>query len=201
MRRRELIGALVAAPFVLPCFGCAQDPTSAVMIDGGPYVPTPAAVVDEMLKLAEVRRDDTVYDLGSGDGRLVIEAARQHGARGVGIEREARLVDLARAKAVQEKVADRVRFIQEDLFDTDLRGATVVTLYLLPRLLVQLLPKLLRELPAGARIVSHDYPLNPWPADKSVILDVEEKGYTHGSSRTELFLYRMPTESGSRGSR
>ena len=201
MRRRELIGAIVAAPLVLPCFGCAQDPTSDVIVDGGPYVPTPAVVVDEMLKLAEVGRNDVVYDLGSGDGRLVIEAARQHGARGVGVERESRLVDLARAKAVQVQVADRVRFIQEDLFNIDLHGATVVTLYLLPRLLVQLLPKLQRELQPGARVVSHDYPLDPWPAEKSMTLDVEEKGFTHGSTRTDLFLYRMPKQSESRGSR
>jgi len=191
MRRRQLIGALVAAPFVLPRLVRAQDQSTVVMIDGGPYVPTPAQVVDEMLKLAAVRRDDVVYDLGSGDGRLVIEAARR-GARGVGVEREARLVELARARAQMAQVADRVSFTQDDLFNTDLRGATVVTLYLLPRLLVQLLPKLRAELPAGARIVSHDYPLDPWPAERTLVLDVEEKEYTHGSGRTELFLYIVP---------
>ena len=189
MRRRNLIGAILAAPLILPRLGRAQDATSNVIIDGGPYVPTPEVVVDRMLELAGVRADDIVYDLGSGDGRLVIEAARRYGARGVGVEREARLVDLARAAAATAQVAHRVSFKQGDLFDTDLRGATVVTLYLLPRLLAQLLPKLRAELVPGARIVSHDYPLDPWPADRTLEFDVPEKASVMLSPRTQIFLY------------
>lgn len=187
--RRRLLGAIIAAPLVLPLLARAQQAISTVIIDGGPYVPTPGTVVERMLELAGVRADDIVYDLGSGDGRLVIEAARRYGARGVGVEREARLVDLARAAAASAQVADRVRFRQGDLFETDLSGATVVTLYLLPRLLERLLPKLRAELAPGARIVSHDYPLESWPADRTVDFDSPEKEALMLSARTQLFLY------------
>ena len=189
MRRRNLIRAIAAAPLLLPRFGLAQPGVSAATIDGGPYVPTPSAVVERMLELAGVHGGDTVFDLGSGDGRLVIEAARRHGARGVGVEREARLVDLARAAAAKAQVADRVSFRQGDLFDADLRDATVVTLYLLPRLLEKLAPKLRAELRPGARIVSHDYPLDPWPADRIVEFDVPEKAEMFLPPWTYLFLY------------
>ena len=189
MRRRNLLGAILAVPFILPRLACAQDAIPTVTIDGGPYVPTPDVVVSRMLELAGVRRDDLVVDLGSGDGRMVIEAARRYGARGLGVERDARLVDLARAAAEKAGVADRVRFRQGDIFDADLRGATVVTLYLLPRILVPLLPKLRAELAPGARIVSHDYPLDPWPADRTLEFDVPEKEALMLSPQTQLFLY------------
>ena len=189
MRRRNLLGAILAAPLVLPRFAHAQQAISAVVIDGGPYVPTPDAVVERMLELAGVRAHDIVYDLGSGDGRLVIEAARRYGARGVGVEREARLVDLARAAAASAQVADRVRFIQGDIFDADLRGATVVTLYLLPRLLERLAPKLRAEIAPGARVVSHDYPLPSWPAERTLEFDSPEKASLMLEARTQLFLY------------
>ena len=188
MRRRTLIGALLA-PLILPRLARAQGKPPVENIDGGPYVPTPDAVVSRMLELAGVSRNDLVVDLGSGDGRLVIEAARRYGARGFGVEREARLVDLARAAAEKADVADRVSFRQGDIFETDLRGATVVTLYLLPRLLVLLLPKLRAELAPCARIVSHDYPLDPWPADRTLEFDVPEKEALLMTARTQLFLY------------
>ena len=187
--RRRLAAALLAAPFALPRTMLGQGAKPVELIDGGPYVPTPDAVVDRMLELASVRRDDLVVDLGSGDGRMVIEAARRYGARGRGVERDARLVELARTAAEKAKVADRVSFTQGDIFEFDLRGATVVTLYLLPRLLVQLLPKLRAELAPGARIVSHDYPLEPWPADRTLEFDVPEKEALLMNARTQVFLY------------
>jgi hypothetical protein len=119
----------------------------------------------------------------------VIEAARRYGARGVGVEREAHLVDLARAAAARAGVGERVSFRQGDIFDADLRSATVVTLYLLPRLLEQLVPKLRAELAPGTRIVSHDYPLEPWPPDRTLEFDVPEKAEVLLSPRTQLFLY------------
>lgn len=189
MRRRKLIGAVLAAPFVLPSLARAQGASSPGSIDGGPYVPTPDVVVDRMLELAGVRRDDVVVDLGSGDGRLVIEAARRYGARGLGVEREENLVVRARAAAAKAEVADRVSFTQGDIFDADLRRATVVTLYLLPRLLLRLVPKLRAELASGARIVSHDYPLESWAADRTLEFDVPEKEALMLSPRTQLFLY------------
>ena len=196
VRRRTLLGAALAAALAVPCPGRAQNSVSNVVIDGGPYVPTPTLIVERMLQLAGVRADDTVFDLGSGDGRLVIEAARRFGAQGVGVEREGHLVEMARAAAVEAQVADRVRFIQGDIFDTDLRGATVVTLYLLPRLLERLRPKLRAELAPGVRIVSHDFPLESWPAEKTLEFDSPEKAALMLSAQTSLFLYRVPARAG-----
>lgn len=187
MRRRTLIGALLSS-LILPRLARAQAKT-AEAIDGGPYVPTPDSVVSRMLELAGVRREDLVVDLGSGDGRMVIEAARRYGARGRGVERDARLVELARAAAEKAGVSDRVGFTQGDIFEFDLRGASVVTLYLLPRLLLPLLPKLRAELASGTRIVSHDYPLESWAADRALEFDVPEKEALMLSPRTQLFLY------------
>jgi SAM-dependent methyltransferase len=192
MKRRDLLGAVLAASLAVPLRARAQaglvaEPR-AEPIDGGPYVPTPDIVVERMLELARVRKEDLVVDLGSGDGRLVIEAARRYGARGVGVEREAQLVTFARAAAQRAEVADRVRFTQGDIFEFDLRGATVVTLYLLPRLLERLLPKLRTELAPGARIVAHDFPLD-LPADQMLEFDVPEKEALLMSPRTHLFLY------------
>lgn len=187
--RRRLSAALLAASLALPRIVRGQVAKPAEPVDGGPFVPTPDVVVSRMLELAGAGRDDLVVDLGSGDGRLVIEAARRHGARGLGVEREARLVDLARAAAEKAGVSDRVSFRQGDIFETDLRGATVVTLYLLPRLLALLLPKLREELAPGARVVSHDYPLEPWRADQTLEFDVPEKEALLMTARTQIFLY------------
>jgi 16S rRNA G966 N2-methylase RsmD len=198
--RRRAIAALAAAPFVsLAGPARAQSAVSDVRVDGGPYVPTSSTIVDRMLKLAEVRSRDIVYDLGSGDGRLVIEAARRYGARGLGVEREARLVELARENAKKAGIADRVQFTQDDLFNVDVGGATVVTLYLLPRLLVLLEPKLRKELKSGTRVVSHDYPFERWPTVRTEQFDDEEKLYNMGFGHTALYLYRMPVPSGSAG--
>jgi SAM-dependent methyltransferase len=131
------------------------------------YVPTPQNVVDEMLEMAHVTAADVVYDLGSGDGRIPITAAQKYGARGVGIEIEPRLIEIANDNASKAHVLDRVWFIQQDLFETDLTPATVVALYLLPRMNQRLMPKLKRLRP-GTRIVSHYYDMGPeWPADES----------------------------------
>ena len=136
------------------------------------YVPTPQSVVEAMLALAHVTAADVVYDLGSGDGRIPITAARKYGARGVGIEidsfhnRDA-LDNLARAG-----VGDRVRFLNQDLFETDISEATVVTLFLLPRLNLRLMPKLKKELKRGARIVSHKFDMgDEWPPDQTQDVD------------------------------
>ena len=162
----------------------------------GPYVPTPWVIVDEMMKLADIRADDVVYDLGSGDGRLVITAAKRYKARGVGIELQPELIELARAGAVKEGVADRVKFVQGDLFETDIREASVVTLYLLPRFVTRLVPRFLAELRPGTRIVSHDYPLVPWRPDKELSMDVAEKEFISGTSWTRLYYYVVPARIG-----
>jgi len=133
-----------------------------------PYVPTAQSVVIQMLKAAGVSEDDVVYDLGSGDGRIPIAAAKEFGARAVGVEIDSALVAKARAKAREAGVADKVKFIQGDLFNTDLRDATVVALYLWPEINIRLRPKLLRELDPGDRIVSHDFRMGDWTPDRRI---------------------------------
>jgi SAM-dependent methyltransferase len=134
---------------------------------GAPFVPTPLPVVERMLELAKVGPGDVVYDLGSGDGRVVITAAQRYGARGVGIELNPVWVRDARRFAEQLGVTDKVTFRIEDLFTTDLREATVVTLYLYPAMNRKLAPRFLAELKPGARIVSHEYGIGDWPPDKT----------------------------------
>ena len=131
-----------------------------------PFVSTPIEVVDEMLRLAGVGPGDVVYDLGCGDGRIVIRAAQARGARGVGVDVDGRLIAEARDAAARAGVADRVEFRELDLFSTDLREATVVTLYLFRRMNLQLRPKLLTELRPGARIVSHQFDMGDWKPDR-----------------------------------
>lgn len=132
------------------------------------FVPTPQNIVEAMLEMAHVTPADIVYDLGSGDGRIPITAAQKYGARGVGIEIEPRLVEIARDNAAKAHVTDRVWFVHDDLFEADISPATVVTMYLLPRLNQQLMPKLKRSLRPGTRIVSHFYDMGPdWPPEAS----------------------------------
>src|SRR5712672_397771 len=176
----------VAAPAL------AQDLDDSKDNVAGPYVPTPWVIVEEMLKLADIRGEDVVYDLGSGHGRLVITSAKRFGARGVGVELQTELVEMARTGAKREGVADRVKFVQGDLFETDIKEASVVMLYLLPRFVTRLVPRFRAELKAGTRIVSHDYPLAPWPPDKEFAMDVPEKEMISGTSWTRLYYYVVP---------
>jgi SAM-dependent methyltransferase len=133
-----------------------------------PYVSTPHEVVAEMLRLANVTRNDVVYDLGCGDGRIVIAAAQKYGARGTGVDLDPQRILEAEANARRAKVETRVNFLQQDLFETDLRDATVVTLYLLPKVNLQLRPILLRDLRPGTRVVSHEFSMDDWQPDHSV---------------------------------
>src|SRR5688572_29450910 len=132
------------------------------------YIPTPTEVVDAMLKLGETKSTDIVYDLGSGDGRILIAAAQQYGARGVGIEIDPVLVQQATENARAAGVSDQVRFVTADLFDANISDATLVTLYLLEELNERLRPKLLRELKPGTRIVSHRFRMGDWLPEKAV---------------------------------
>lgn len=151
------------------------------------YVPTPNMVVEEMLKVANVGKDDVVYDLGSGDGRIVITAAQKLGARGVGIDIDPQRVQEANQNAQQAGVSDRVQFLQQDLFETDLSQASVVTLYLLPSLNLKLRPKLLRELKPGTRIVSHNFSMGDWKPDQ--VVDVWVPGRSH-----KVYLWVVPEQ-------
>ena len=145
------------------------------------YVATPNEVVDAMLTVAGVTSRDVVYDLGSGDGRIVIEAARKYGARGVGIEIDSSLVKAARDKARKAGVDHLVTFSQADLFKTDLSPATVLTLYLSPSINLRLESKIKRELKPGARVVSHRFPIGAWKADQELMV-----------GRNRVLFWRVP---------
>jgi SAM-dependent methyltransferase len=135
------------------------------------FVPTRQSIVEAMLQLAGVTANDVVYDLGSGDGRIVVLAAQNHGARGVGVEIDPALVDISRQVARDAQVDSKVKFIEGDLFDADLSEATVVTLFLSPGINRRLEPKLKRELRNGARIVSRQFDMGGWAADRSVLAE------------------------------
>jgi ribosomal protein L11 methylase PrmA len=135
------------------------------------FVPTPEEVVDAMLKVAKVGSQDVVYDLGSGDGRIAIAAAKQHGARAIGIDIDPERIAEAKENARQAGVTDKVRFIQADLFESNISEATVVTLYLLPSLNLKLMPKLMKELKPGTRIVSHAFDMGDWEPEQELDVD------------------------------
>jgi ribosomal protein L11 methylase PrmA len=141
------------------------------------FVPTPQAVVDEMLKVASVKKGDVLYDLGSGDGRIVITAAKRFGIRGVGIDIDPQRIAEANENARKEGVSHLVTFKQTDLFATDISEATVVTLYLLPRLNVKLRPKLFNDLKNGTRIVSHAFDMAEWEPEKHLKVDGRDVYY------------------------
>jgi hypothetical protein len=158
-----------------------------------PYVPTPQIVVDEMLKMASVTAKDFVIDLGSGDGRVIITAAQKFKASGLGVDIDARLVELANKQAKAEGVADRAKFIEQDMFKTDLAKATVVTLYVLPDFMEKLRPKLVSELKPGSRIVAHDYYMSGWYPDRQFSLTVPEKVKANGTDKAHLYLWIVPS--------
>ncbi len=145
----------------------AQSTTETKPLDV-PYVPTHEKVVAEMLRVANVRKDDVLYDLGSGDGRIVITAARELGTRGTGIDIDPERVRDANENARRAGVTDKVKFMQGDIFDAKISDATVVTLYLLPSVNMRLRPKLLSELRPGTRIVSHNYDMGDWKPEKTI---------------------------------
>jgi hypothetical protein len=147
----------------------AQSPVAEPDLDV-PYVPTPPGVVSAMLEVAQVGKDDVLYDLGSGDGRIPITAAKRFGTRGVGVDIDPERIQEANDNAQKEGVGDRVQFRQQDLFETDLSEATVITLYLLPQVNLDLRPKLL-QLQPGTRIVSHSFDMGDWKPDRTLQVD------------------------------
>lgn len=143
-----------------------------------PFVPTPYEVVAEMLGLADVDKGDVVYDLGCGDGRIIIMAAEKTGARGVGVDIDPQRIKERRENAIKAKVTDRVRFLQKDLFEANISKATVVTLYLTSDVNLKVRPKLLRELKPGTRIVSNDFDMEEWKPDKTLQVTSDYENYT-----------------------
>ena len=155
---------------LLPLAGFAQQAGSLRAPDVI-YVPTPEQVVDAMLKLAKVHQGDVVYDLGCGDGRMVVRAAKQYGVRGIGIDINPERIAEARDNAKENGVTNLVTFRNEDLFEADIKEASVVTLYLLTSLNLKLRPKLWRDLKPGTRIVSHAFDMGDWKPDKKMDVD------------------------------
>ena len=178
---RSLLLALVVLPAPAQAQAWAWDDGTV------PYVQTPAEIVERMMRMAEVRPGDFVIDLGSGDGRLVIDAAKR-GARGLGVDLDPNLVRLATRNAQAAGVGERARFEVRDIFETDLSRATVVTMYLLPDFNAKLEPRLLALKP-GTRIVSHDGSIGEWPADETLEMRTPEKPVgVGGISKVELFI-------------
>ena len=187
MHRRQFIGALTA--FGTAGFAQAHELGRILLAQAQPaprrspdvvFVPTPNEVIEKMLELAKVTPKDVVYDLGCGDGRIVIAAAKK-GARAVGIDIDPQRIKEANANAKAEKVTGRVRFVENDLFESDISEATVVTLYLLNRLNEKLKPKLMKELKPGTRVVSHAFDMSDWaPKQKTSV------------GGTTVYLWRIP---------
>lgn len=183
--RLHIAGVAVLAIIVAACAATQkaevrQDPQQATPTPSPtpqeikkdvPYVPTPQNVVDEMLTLANVTKNDVVYDLGCGDGRLVITAVKKFGAkRGFGVDIDPQRIAESNANAKSAGVTDRVSFAVQDLFQTDLKEASVVTLYLLPAVNLKLRPKLLSELRPGTRVVSHSFDMGDWKPEKTLVV-------------------------------
>ena len=164
------IRPMIAAALLFVSFAAAQvtEPKPRPEV---PYVPTENAVAQAMLDLAGVKGADIVYDLGCGDGRIVVLAAKSYGARGVGVDIDPERIRDARANAQRNGVENLARFEEKDLFDADIHEATVVTLYLLPAVNLRLRPKLLKDLKPGTRIVSHSFDLGDWKPEKEEVVE------------------------------
>jgi len=186
---RHALSLLASACVILAAH--AQD---KVPVNAGPYVPSPTSVVADMLTLAAVGPKDFVIDLGSGDGRIVLTAAKVFGARGFGVDINPALVKEANEAARLQGVADRANFTIQDLFKTDISKATVVTMYLLPNTVIMLKDKLLNELNPGTRILSHDYPLTGWQPEQYRQFDLEDKVAISGVTTTLIYLYVVPAK-------
>jgi hypothetical protein len=157
-----------------------------------PYVPTPQAVVERMLVMAKVGAGDYLIDLGSGDGRIVITAARKYGTRGFGVDLNPVRIDEANENARRNHVTDKVAFYQRNLFETDLSQATVITMYLLPRVNLLLRPKLL-DLKPGTRIVSHDFDMGDWKADEFLRMNASDK-FSGAGGDSDIYLWIVPAK-------
>jgi predicted RNA methylase len=188
--RRFIVSCAIVAVSVAP--GVAEQAAQQAPLRSPDviFVPTPQEVVDAMLKLAKVTKNDVVYDLGSGDGRIPITAARVHGARAVGIDIDPQRIreandNLKSAAANDSTISSRVRFLNQDLFTTDISEATVVTLYLLPSLNIKLIPKLNKELKPGTRVVSHAFDMGP-----NIKPDIEPQNV---NGRT-VYFYTIPID-------
>jgi SAM-dependent methyltransferase len=179
---------------LLPCLAAGAVSAAQPGVPSVPYVPTPHDVVERMLQIAKVTPADYVIDLGSGDGRIVIAAAQKFGARGFGVDLNPERIAEANANARKAGVADKVTFQLRDLFETDLSDATVITMYLLPRVNLELRPKLLKLRP-GTRLVSHDFDMGDWKPDVHVQVESKEK-YGSVGGTSDIYFWVVPAQAG-----
>jgi protein-L-isoaspartate O-methyltransferase len=184
VRSTQLVCALLTAAF-------AAAPAFTQDYGDTPYVQTPQNVVDKMLEIAKVGPGDYVIDLGSGDGRMVITAAKKYGARGFGVDLDRRLVALSNKNAAKAGVADRAKFYARDLYETDVSPATVLTIYLLPEVNLMVRARLLATLKPGTRMVSHDYDFGEWPPDLSLVMDAPGKSVGR-DQKSKVFYWVVP---------
>ena len=182
---RHLLSAFCLAALCLAPLAQAQPLAKPERAPDVPYQPTNDEVVVAMLKLAKVNATDMVYDLGCGDGRIVIAAVKERGARGVCVEIDPQLMALARNNAQKAGVADRIKFLTQDLFKTDFRDATVVMLFLWPEINLKLRPLLWRDLAPGARVVSHMHTMGDWPPEQRVDIKATDR-------ERVIYLWTMP---------
>ena len=189
---RRLMMVLNAALWPLAMCAAMSNVWAADARPSVPYVPTPQAVVDRMLAMGRVTGQDYLIDLGSGDGRIVVTAAKKFGTRGFGVDLNPVRIDEANDNARRNKVVDKVAFYQRDLFDTDLSQATVITMYLLPRVNLSLRPKIL-ELKPGTRIVSHDFDMGDWKADEHRRMDAADK-FSGAGGDSDVYLWIVPAK-------
>lgn len=187
----KAFAALLAIALLVAPVAAAQKEVERT---GGPYVPTPQVVVDQMLRMAKVGPKDFVVDLGSGDGVIVLTAARELKARGYGVDIDPELVKLSNDEAKRLGIADRAAFHVQDVFKADLSKASVITLYLLPSMMVNLRPKMFLEPRPGTRIVSHDYNFDEWQPDEQIVLDVPEKEKVNGIPKATIHLWIVPAK-------
>ena len=193
MHRRQFLAGLAASSAAGIAY--AYEPSRIILAQAAPaaaparrspdviFVPTPNEVVEKMLEMAKVTAKDTLYDLGCGDGRIVITAAQKFGARAVGIDIDPKRIQEANANAKAAKVTDKVKFVEADLFESDISEATVVSLYLLTRLNEKLKPKLLKELKPGTRVVSHAFDMGDWKPEATAQV-----------AASTVYLWRIPAK-------
>lgn len=186
---REIFGTVLR---ILLCALWISHAAFAQQRPDVPYVPTPWNVVEAMLEAGQVSASDYLIDLGSGDGRVVIEAARQRGARGMGIELDPSLVSVANREALRLGVGARANFVSGNLFGFDFSKATVLTMYLLPHINLELRPRILTRMPPGTRIVSHDFDMGKWKPDLRREVAVPDKSY--GPPVSQIYLWYVPAE-------
>jgi SAM-dependent methyltransferase len=194
-RTAALAGLALVLVLLLPASSSSQGEERPKVKVG--YWPTPQEIVDKMLELAKVTKDDVVYDLGCGDGRIVVAAAKKHGARAVGVDIDPKLLGEARANVKAAKVEDLVTIRKEDLFKTDITGATVVTLYLNDKANLALMPILKKSLKPGARIVSQTWDMGDWKPDKTIsATGIDEKERTKHEYKLYLWIIGKPEGKG-----